>query len=101
MTRVEWTRGARRDLETVHTYIAKDSTFQGIALSNFLLSVDRLRSFPQSGRRISETIDETIREVIFQDYRIIYRFENDIVRVMTVIHGARDFSEKKLRSWQE
>ncbi len=38
---------------------------------------------PEYGRKY-------IRELIFQNYRIIYQIKEDIVLILTVIHGKRD-----------
>lgn len=51
MTRLEWTEPAVADLENIQDYIAKDSAEYADALiERLILSVDRLESFPESGR---------------------------------------------------
>jgi plasmid stabilization system protein ParE len=47
--------------------------------------------FPQLGRVVPEENDETIREIIFRSYRIIYKVmaEKEIVAIARVWHGAR------------
>jgi toxin ParE1/3/4 len=42
---------------------------------------------------------ENIRELLFQNYRIMYRVEPQNILVLAVIHGARDMSPKKLKPW--
>ena len=53
--------------------------------------VDVLAQFPQLGRVVPEENDETVREIIFRSYRIIYKVmvENGIVAIARVWHGAR------------
>jgi len=52
MTRLEWTEPTVADLENIQDYIAKDSAEYADALiERLILSVDRLESFPESGRR--------------------------------------------------
>jgi plasmid stabilization system protein ParE len=41
-------------------------------------------SYPELG-------DESIREVIHGNYRIVYRLRHDVVEIATVFHGARLF----------
>ena len=33
------------------------------------------------------------------NYRIIYRVETDRILVLTLIHGARDLSQRKTKPW--
>ena len=53
--------------------------------------VDVLAQFPQLGRVVPEENDETVREIIFRSYRIIYKVmaEKEIVAIARVWHGAR------------
>lgn len=47
---------------------------------------------PLIGRIIPEFQDVNLREIIFQNYWIIYRIKRDIdIEILTVIHSARDF----------
>ena len=91
--RVEWTRNARPDLDDIFKYISKDSN---IHASNFLAKLVRstrpLSSFPNLGKASRESDDRTIRQLLFQSYRVIYRIETDVVRILAVVHSARDIS---------
>jgi hypothetical protein len=40
------------------------------------------------GRFVPEADDGNIRELLFYNYRIIYRFETDRILVLTIIHGC-------------
>ena len=60
-------------------------------VERLVASVERLRDHPQSGRVVPELRDQSIREVIHGNYRIMYRFRADVVEVATVFHGARSF----------
>ena len=53
--------------------------------------VDVLAQFSQLGRVVPEENDETVREIIFRSYRIIYKVmaEKEIVAIARVWHGAR------------
>jgi plasmid stabilization system protein ParE len=57
--------------------------------------VDRLRSFPESGRVIRELPRGPYRQILHENYRVIYRIEGPRVIVLTVRHGRRllDFGE--------
>ncbi|MGE0539147.1 MAG: type II toxin-antitoxin system RelE/ParE family toxin [Dehalococcoidia bacterium] len=51
----------------------------------------RLARYPEIGRIVPEYNDVSYREVIVVPYRVIYRYfrDQDIVRVLTVVHGSR------------
>ncbi len=51
----------------------------------------RLEGNPRSGRVVPEVRDESVREVIHGNYRIVYRLRHDVVEIATVFHGARSF----------
>lgn len=91
MTRPEWTDPAVTDLENIQDYLARDSTeYADSVVERLILSVERLKSFPQSGRAVSEASDLKVRELIVSTYRIIYRVRKDKVQILAVVHCARD-----------
>ena len=61
-----------------------------IQVERFFEETEILESFPLSGRIVPELKDETIRELIFGNYRIIYRiFSKKVVDILTIHHGNR------------
>jgi len=89
--RVIWTRQAVEDVEAIKAYVARDSLRYAALLAERIVgAVDRLESFPESGRVVPEVGDNTLREVIFGAYRIVYRVQSqESVQVVTVHHAAR------------
>jgi toxin ParE1/3/4 len=88
--RVEWSPRAFDDLEAIARYIALDSNAYAAAVVKTVLNTTRnLSTFPFAGRVVPEFQDEKIREWFAYSYRIIYRIENDVVTVATVVHGKR------------
>jgi len=51
--------------------------------------VDVLNSSPESGRIVPEIERKEIREIIFGNYRIIYRVESNSVSILTIRHGKQ------------
>jgi mRNA-degrading endonuclease RelE of RelBE toxin-antitoxin system len=44
---------------------------------------------------------ENIRELLFHNYRIIYRLETDSILILTVILGARDLLARRIdKPWE-
>ena len=90
MTRVIWTRGAVEDVEAVKAYVARDSVrYATLLAERIVAAVDRLESFPESGRMVPEVGDESLREIIHGACRIVYRIKAESVEGVTVHHAAR------------
>jgi ParE-like toxin of type II ParDE toxin-antitoxin system len=53
------------------------------------LAVERLRSFPESGRVVPELNRPEIREVIVRPYRVVYRIRPGAVEIATVFRASR------------
>ena len=45
------------------------------------------------GRKVPEFPEKDYREIIFQDYRIIYRVREETVEIGLIWHGARMLQE--------
>jgi addiction module RelE/StbE family toxin len=87
---VVWTRQAIEDLEEIRRFIARDSEhYAALVRRRLVEAVERLEVFPLSGRVVPEFGREAIREVIWGNYRIVYRVRESLVEVVTVFHGSR------------
>lgn len=88
--KVVWTETALNQLQGIYDYIAQTS----IAYAD--QTVDRLTrrsqpiaSFPRSGRMVPEFQEDSIREVIENPYRLIYRILPEQIDVIAVVHGSQ------------
>ena len=98
--KLEWTEPALSDLESIRDYIMKDSEYYANRfVERIIEAVESLEKFPEMGRMVPEAEEENIRELLFQNYRIIYRVETDSILILTIIHGARDLSRKIYKPW--
>jgi toxin ParE1/3/4 len=96
MAELIWSATAALDLEGIYDYIARDShQYARHQVERILHAVERLIVFPESGRRIPEFPHLPHREVIIDNYRVIYRYDRDTNRVflVTVVHGRRLITE--------
>jgi len=90
--KIIWSEEARDDLQSIVLFIARDNLSVAESFGYLLISkVDKLAQFPQLGRAVPEENDETIREIIFRSYRIIYKVmaKEEIVAIVRIWHGAR------------
>ena len=96
MTHVEWTEPAVTDLKNIQNYIAKDSAeYADAIVERLILSVDQLEAFPESGRRVPESADPKVRELLVESYRIIYRWRKNAMQILAVVHSARHLTQMK------
>jgi len=71
-------------------YIAQDNPSAAMIWVETLFDkVQILKSSPKSGRIVPETGQEDIRELIYGNYRIVYRVEKNNISVLTVRHGKQ------------
>jgi plasmid stabilization system protein ParE len=91
-----WTDPSIEDLRAVREYIGRDSDYYAADLvEQVVLSVERLVRFPNLGRVVPEAQDENIRELMHQNYRIIYRIAGERVEILTIVHGSRDLTIRR------
>ena len=91
-----WTPLARDDLREIVSYIARDNPAAALRVGERILSsVEPLKSMPQMGRKVPEREDETIREIVRGNYRIIYKIrgERRAIEIWRIWHGARGAPE--------
>jgi toxin ParE1/3/4 len=97
--KIEWTEPAVDDLAGIRDYIARDSEFYaGKFVGRIIEAVEKL---PEMGRRVPEAEEqEGIREILFQNYRIIYRLRSEKVQILSVLHGSRDLTLREPKPWE-
>src|SRR6266404_1493270 len=96
--RVVWSPRALDDVDSIASYISRDSTAHASAVVTKIIRATRtLRRFPLAGRMVPEFEDETLRERFIYSYRIIYRVQGQIVTVTAVIHGKQMLETVKPR----
>ena len=99
--KIVWTEPAVEDLRELHAYIARDSEMYASGfVERIILAAERLVEYPNSGRVVPENNDHSVREILYQHYRIIYRVRTEYIEMLTVIHGARDLEELDPRPWE-
>ena len=100
MTILEWTEPAIIDLKNIREYIASDSAeYAAAVIDRLITSVERLKSFPESGRLVPEAPNTRVREILVSGYRIIYRLRKGRAQVLAVMHSARDMTGMRPKPW--
>ena len=88
--RLVWSQAARTDLDEIEAYIAARSPLNARKVVESMWDAARKQcDFPYSARMIPEFQDLTRRETFVYQYRLMYRIEDDRIRIMRVVHGRR------------
>jgi toxin ParE1/3/4 len=89
---IVWSPEALADVESIASYITRDSEAYARAVVEKILETARqVREFPFMGRMVPELGQETIRERFVYSYRLIYRLHNGTITIAAIIHGGRLF----------
>ena len=71
-------------------YISRDNPVAPSKwIDNLFKKAEILKSAPEIGRIVPEIERKEIRELIFGNYRIIYRLEKTMISILTVRHGKQ------------
>lgn len=90
MTEIIWTLQAIEDVEAIREFIDRDSPkYAQAEAERIVAAVDRLASFPESGRIVPEFEEPSMREVIEAPYRIVYRLVPEEIQILTVFRASR------------
>ena len=73
MARVRVTKQARADLDSIVAYYEQVNLEYALVFEeNVLAKVRQLERFPRFGRMVPEIKEESMRELIYRSYRIVY-----------------------------
>ncbi|MEZ8143773.1 plasmid stabilization protein [Enterovibrio norvegicus FF-162] len=91
MAQVVWTDSALSDLNDIAEYIALDNlpAAKLVVLSVFD-KVERLETFPESGRTPPELPQLNYREVVVSPCRVFYKQEAETVFILYVMREERE-----------
>ncbi|MEK7748086.1 MAG: type II toxin-antitoxin system RelE/ParE family toxin [Nitrospirota bacterium] len=91
---VIWSIPAKQDLRKIYDYIATDSKYYAIKVSQeFIEKSEALADFPKVGRMVPEISHPNIRELILYSYRLIYEISANRIEILAIIHGKQNFGE--------
>lgn len=85
--KVVWSPLAIDRAGEIAEYIAQDNTIAAESwIDTIFAKVEQLQSFPESGRTVSEINNPKIKELLYGNYRIIYRIEEKLISILTIRH---------------
>jgi toxin ParE1/3/4 len=94
--KIRWTEKASSNLYDIFDYIAKDSeVYAAYFVKSLINTAKKIETFPLIGRNVPELTGTNFRELIYKNYRIVYRIleENKGIEIIAVVHAARDMTK--------
>lgn len=88
--KIIWSPLAIERASEIAEYIALDNPTAATKwVERVFEKVKNLSSLPEAGRKVSEVNRNEIRELIFGNYRIIYRIEKSNISILTIRHSKQ------------
>lgn len=95
MAEIVWTEEALSDLEAIGEYFNRTApSYAPVVVSRLYTSVERLIEHPKIGRQVPEIGHESLRELIVENYRVIYQLHEERIEIITVVHSRQDLTKK-------
>ena len=88
--KIVWSPLALDRVAEISDYIARENVSAARSwIDAIFTKAKRLEKFPKSGRAVPEIRRSSIREIIYGNYRIIYRIKKGQLAILTVRHGKQ------------
>mgnify|MGYP006381680409 CR=1 FL=1 len=83
---------AEVDLLEITSFISSgDEAIARRFVYGLMESLDLLSEYPEMGRK-RDDLKRGLRSINFNRYLVLYRIEDDVVKVVRIVHGARDIA---------
>lgn len=95
--KVLWTENAIQDLLGIKAFIAQDSIDRAEEwITGLYAAGENLSRLSGRGRIVPEFNQENLRELLIENYRLVYRVKSASVEIITVFEGHRQLKAKNL-----
>ena len=98
MAKINWTTQAIEDIyELSEYYIVRSQKYADQLTNKIFEKVLILENFSKAGRIVPELNRKQIRELVFSNYRIIYRIvSNTQIDILAIHNGLRPLTEESI-----
>jgi toxin ParE1/3/4 len=103
MGKIRWTEKASDNLLAIFDFIASDSKIYATRFIKSLInSTRKLETMPYCGRIVPELENYGFREVVYRNYRIVYRtLQNTAdIEILAIIHSSREIKPLITPDWE-
>lgn len=88
--KIIWSPLAVERMTEIADYISKDNPTAALKWAQAVFDkIENIQEFPFMGRIVPEANRKEIRELLFKNYRIIYRVGTDHISILTIRHGKQ------------
>jgi toxin ParE1/3/4 len=95
--KIFWTKEALLRLQEIEEYISKDNPIGAIEFVDKLITIaETIIDNPRKGRMVPELSLENIRELLHQNYRIVYLLKKNSVDILTVFEGHQLLKKEEI-----
>ena len=95
--KIFWTKEALLRLQEIEEYISRDNPIGAIEFVDKLITAaETIIDNPRKGRIVPELSFENIRELLHQNYRIVYLVKKNSVDILTVFEGHQLLKKEEI-----
>ena len=95
--KIFWTKEALLRLQEIEEYISRDNPIGAIEFVDKLITIaETIIDNPKKGRIVPELSLENIRELLYQNYRIVYLVKKNSVDILTVFEGHQLLKKEEI-----
>ncbi len=88
--KIIWTNEALQSLQDIKDYISLDNEKRANDFVNYLIGRSEIiRQNKQIGRIVPEISNNSIRELIVKNYRMVYKIHGDKIEILTVFEAHK------------
>ena len=96
--KVHWTENAIQDLLGIKAFIAQDSSSRAEDwVVELYAAGENLSRLSSRGRIVPEFNQADLRELLIENYRLVYRVTSTSVEIITVFEGHRQLKKKDFK----
>jgi toxin ParE1/3/4 len=93
-----WTKEALEKLFEIEYFIAKDSPKRAEKFIHQIIECgESIPLDPEIGRIVPEISNPSIRELIYRNYRVVYRIRKKTIEIITVFEGHRLLKKDEIK----
>ena len=93
MVQINWTDDAKLDLKNIYEFISKESEYYAeLTVFKIISKTELLNNNVNIGKVIKEKHNPFFRELLYKQYRIMYKVLGDQqVDILNISHSSRNF----------